>query len=669
MGQHLFGCLRGGIAEHMRMPADNLVPDPRENLLQRECARFFADASSVKNVEEQVAEFLRDIFRSFGLLPLSPCLNRVDDLPGLLENVLAHVGESLLAVPRAPARIAQAFHDRNEFDKNLVGLHPAIVIGSEDFLLAPLLLASLFAAPGLAFPSGDPIRLDGEITKNEWKGAHVVQQADSKDEGIRVLFRRYLGHLAIGIEGKGPYRGEVLRVRLTANSGAWVTELMFGLGQPAMPPLLWRRGPAERLRAADPSAGFEAPRGARVRVRAENSEGWSAEILVRMGTLGIGRGDLRSFRGLITVTRFLPKRKVVCSYPAGLTEPYQVTGYAPIAGSGWGATENWPPVSPEASREYDDHALLYRLHREHEGYSRRQRAVDVLVIADATNPRAMVKINALREQIEAGRRRNPTLPAWRYFLGRLLNEANLYPEARELIDGIPKPLRPLDPFVNLAGEHYLATQAFDKALEAVRGKDYVRRIQETASAILKAKDLWAAEQKRLAKDEEKVDKLPRVKLVTQRGEIIIELFEDDAPFAVYNFLSLILKRKYYDRQRFHAVGGGSFVTFGDPRTRPGSSAKSNGPAWRLRRDNSPRPFLRGYLATVPIPNGSACHGSQVAFTVAPRLRATQRVDVFGRVIKGLAILESIEQDDALLRVEVLHRRNHPYDAIKARIQR
>jgi len=535
-------------------------------------------------------------------------------------------------------------------------------------LLASLLLASQLAAPGLAFPPGEPIEFDGRIKKGEWDGAHLLQQGGDGGSA-RVRFRRQGRWVAIGVDATGPYRGEVLRLRVAADEGAWIAELLLGLGQPAMPPLLWRRGSVERMRSAEPSAGFTVPRGARARVRVADPEGWSAELLVRLSVLGIGRGDLRSFRGFVTLTRTLPESEVVLAHPAGVEDPHDVASYAPLDGGDWGADERWPPIPGEVSREFDDHALLHRLHREHEGYSRRQKDVDVLVIANATDPRRMVRVNALREEIEAGRRRNPTLPAWRYFLGRLLHEANVYDEARAIVEGIPEPLRDLDPFVNLTGEHYLDTQRFDEAIEAVRGKDWVRGVHETASMALKARDLWKEEQKRLAEDANKVDKLPRVKLVTQQGDIVVELFEDDAPLAVRNFVSLILKRKYYDRQRFHAVAGGSFVTFGDPRTRPGSSAKRDGPAWRLVRDRSPRPFLRGYLATVPAGPETVCHGSQAAFALAPRLRATQRVDVFGRVVEGLDVLESIEQDDALLRIEVLHRRNHPYDPIKARLQR
>ena len=44
--------------------------------------------------------------------------------------------------------------------------------------------------------------------------------------------------------------------------------------------------------------------------------------------------------------------------------------------------------------------------------------------------------------------------------------------------------------------------------------------------------------------EAKADDLPRVKLKTTKGDIVIELFENEAPNTVANFISLVEKRFY-----------------------------------------------------------------------------------------------------------------------------
>jgi hypothetical protein len=98
---------------------------------------------------------------------------------------------------------------------------------------------------------------------------------------------------------------------------------------------------------------------------------------------------------------------------------------------------------------------------------------------------------------------------------------------------------------------------------------------------------WQTEQKlRLA--EERADNLPRVRIVVEHrqfakgpkgrasgqiestgsGEIIIELFEDQAPAAVANFLALVAQ-KTYDGTRFHLAEPVSLVAGGDPLSKTG----------------------------------------------------------------------------------------------------
>ena len=48
------------------------------------------------------------------------------------------------------------------------------------------------------------------------------------------------------------------------------------------------------------------------------------------------------------------------------------------------------------------------------------------------------------------------------------------------------------------------------------------------------------------------DPLPQVLLKTSRGEILIELYEDDAPNTVANFISLV-EKGFYDGTTFHRV--------------------------------------------------------------------------------------------------------------------
>ncbi|MBL9123637.1 MAG: peptidylprolyl isomerase, partial [Planctomycetaceae bacterium] len=75
--------------------------------------------------------------------------------------------------------------------------------------------------------------------------------------------------------------------------------------------------------------------------------------------------------------------------------------------------------------------------------------------------------------------------------------------------------------------------------------------------------MWKKEQELRAKEGE-ADDLPRVVLKTNRGDITLELFENEAPNTVANFVALVDK-KFYDGLPFHRVLRGFMAQGGDPK--------------------------------------------------------------------------------------------------------
>ncbi|MHC4817818.1 MAG: peptidylprolyl isomerase [Planctomycetota bacterium] len=521
--------------------------------------------------------------------------------------------------------------------------------------------------PELPVRPGSEIVLDSRVEKAEWQDAFSVGGKSATGGDVRFYLKRNGPWLALALTGEGAYGGEILRLYTADEHGAWFTNLVFGIGQPALPPALWRRGPAAMLQDAR-TGEPECPRACRARVNVMGKERWSAEYLVRISALGIGRADPRDMRARFTLGLPRADTAPVIVLPASAADPLDLAGYARLAAPDtWGAAERWAPVSADVSREFDDNELLYRLFREHDKITARDEPSH-LVIHNAVRPRSMLRINRLREQLEQGRKRNPTLPAWTYFLGRLLNEANLYAAARRVVEAIPEPLRGLDPFASLAAEHYNDTMEFEKAVEICRANPRMPDALAAAKFALAGRRARAAEQEALKKDAAKDERNPQVRIVTEKGDIVCELFEDDAPHAVRNFMDLALKRKYYDKLGFHLVLGGIAAHVGDPRSRPGAVGDKDGPDWRLRIDKSRRPLLRGYLATVTV-EGGASHGSEFILSLAPLLDRGRQAAVFGRVVEGQDVLESLEQDDRLERIEVIRKRNHLYDPVSARYER
>ena len=66
------------------------------------------------------------------------------------------------------------------------------------------------------------------------------------------------------------------------------------------------------------------------------------------------------------------------------------------------------------------------------------------------------------------------------------------------------------------------------------------------------RELWAKESRHTGSRSQAADDLPRVKLTTTKGEITIELFENEAPQSVANFLTLV-KQGFYNGSPFHRV--------------------------------------------------------------------------------------------------------------------
>src|SRR5205814_10241645 len=63
--------------------------------------------------------------------------------------------------------------------------------------------------------------------------------------------------------------------------------------------------------------------------------------------------------------------------------------------------------------------------------------------------------------------------------------------------------------------------------------------------------------------EKAADDLPRVKLDTSKGTIVLELYENEAPQTVGNFVHLVETKKY-DDTIFHRVLAGFMAQGGDP---------------------------------------------------------------------------------------------------------
>lgn len=179
---------------------------------------------------------------------------------------------------------------------------------------------------------------------------------------------------------------------------------------------------------------------------------------------------------------------------------------------------------------------------------------------------------------------------------------------------------------------------------------------------------WAKEQE-IREREAAADDLPRVKLTTSQGDIIVELYENEAPETVANFISLVQKG-FYDNLLFHRVLSTFMAQTGCP-----VGDGTAGPGYTIY-DECERPdarrHFRGVLSMAAKPNTPNSGGSQFFITFVPAPSLDGRHTVFGRVIEGMDVVTSLKridpadeqakkvEPDRILSAEVLRARDHEY---------
>ena len=204
--------------------------------------------------------------------------------------------------------------------------------------------------------------------------------------------------------------------------------------------------------------------------------------------------------------------------------------------------------------------------------------------------------------------------------------------------GVEPGVRPLPedrPFMDVIYQGYVASygsQNFERAEEFLTRLENMDigldpKLRETFDATIED---WKKEEL-IRAEEARVDNLPRVKLETTEGDVLIELFENEAPNTVANFIKLTQEGYYDGLEFFQVVPGGyarSGCTANDGTTHPG---------YRIRNE-----FENGrshFAGTVVMQNdGENTAGSQFIILHRPDPNLKEKVVSFGRVIEGLDIV-------------------------------
>jgi len=245
---------------------------------------------------------------------------------------------------------------------------------------------------------------------------------------------------------------------------------------------------------------------------------------------------------------------------------------------------------------------------------------------------------------------------------------NQYQKAAEIADRLIGVGHVTPITLNMGGAAHFNIHNFQKAHQLLERAQKEKMLDQLGSQYLSVSNeheaIWEKERAlRAAEAAMEPDRaLPQVLLKTSRGDILLELFEDQAPNTVANFIRLT-ESNAYDGTKFHRVIPNFMAQGGDPNSKDDDSANdgTGGPPYTIACECS-RPDARmhfsGSLSMAHA--GKDTGGSQFFLTHRPTSHLNGRHTVFGRVSEGLDNAMALQKEDAIESATVVRKRNHPY---------
>lgn len=159
----------------------------------------------------------------------------------------------------------------------------------------------------------------------------------------------------------------------------------------------------------------------------------------------------------------------------------------------------------------------------------------------------------------------------------------------------------------------------------------------------------------------KLDKGFYASIKTNKGEILLELYHEEAPLTVANFVGLaegklkVLdsiehKKPFYDGIIFHRVIKDFMIQAGDP-----TGEGSGGPGYHFfdETDNGIPHDSAGVLSMANA--GPNTNGSQFFITHGPTPHLNGKHTVFGQVLSGQDVVDDIKQGDTIHTIDIIRK--------------
>ena len=143
---------------------------------------------------------------------------------------------------------------------------------------------------------------------------------------------------------------------------------------------------------------------------------------------------------------------------------------------------------------------------------------------------------------------------------------------------------------------------------------------------------------------EKYHKNPVVRFTTTKGTFEVELYPEKAPITVANFITLV-KTGFYDNIYFHRVVPGFVIQGGDPR-----GDGWGGAGYAIPCEYNDIFYTRGIVGMAHA--GKDTGGSQFFITQAPQPHLNGKHTAFGKVVRGMKVVDTIEVYDRIISAEL-----------------
>ncbi len=131
---------------------------------------------------------------------------------------------------------------------------------------------------------------------------------------------------------------------------------------------------------------------------------------------------------------------------------------------------------------------------------------------------------------------------------------------------------------------------------------------------------------------------------TARGDLALELYPQDAPVTVNNFVTLA-RKGFYNGLTFHRVIPDFMAQGGDP-----SGTGAGGPGYTFQDEFSSRTHQAGSLSMAN--SGANTNGSQFFICYTPQPHLNGKHTVFGQLTQGMDVLKKLVNGDKMNEVVI-----------------